>query len=506
MLLQLEWHEKNKRGRLEMNFFKRALVNVKRKWFRSAILLSLVFLLSFLAVSAILAHQSMTNTEQNLRNQMPPIVSIQPDWRILDDNPYEAMSPEVIRRLSSLPQVRYHEYTVDVNWGVWAGNMNLWTNPNYISPTFDYDEDLGVRMIIRGISSPDFLENREQFVELMEGRNFLDSEMYRLADYHPTLISTGFAYTNNLNVGSIFEIQVPIVEEDELTSEEIYVRTESFSLEVIGILNPDLPVVTRGDEFDDILHADRLRQQMEMQHRIYVPSIVAEEVFRVRGENFRETSTVWFNNMFILYDVSDLNDFTAAVDDLVGMWQVTDFSVGFYRIASAMDTVSAMADFVLVGSITAIMFIVGLVFILFIKDRKTEIGIYLALGEKKVLIFCQLVIEILIIAAFSVSLAMISGNQFASRITYGMIRREIEQINIGGVGADGSIRLLPSNFLENQGYQFEFRIDELPEMHGVGLRSQEIFIFCIITTSAIVVATAIPTLMILRLNPKKVLL
>ncbi|MCL1948859.1 MAG: FtsX-like permease family protein [Turicibacter sp.] len=74
-----------------------------------------------------------------------------------------------------------------------------------------------------------------------------------------------------------------------------------------------------------------------------------------------------------------------------------------------------MDNLILVGSYIyqlaawASFIVLGLLIVIFLRDRRTEIGIYLALGEKKWAIIKQLLMELGIVVAFSLAISIFWG-------------------------------------------------------------------------------------------------
>jgi len=367
-----------------MSFLKRALINIYRQPLKSGIFLFLVILLGILTSGAISVRQAIVNTDQNLRRQMPAVVTVVQNFNdeaslaIYEETgerpeiEIERLAPEFIREIGALPQVRVYDYTIDLSWGVTSRELQMWENPNFPdAPTLgEYDEILGVRLRVRGVSDPDFVETREGLIELVAGRNFDEPEMYQFGDAYPALIALGFAVTNNLDIGSTFNAQV-VVFDDPFESEIRF--EEEFSFEVIGIFDPVFNDVADADDMGELFQSDR--HQMMMQHRVYIPNVVAELMFNVRAENIFEMDEVFLQNFFILNDPMDFRDFASEIENLPGSWHVVDLSSSFSEISASMENMLEIADLILFMSLGATLLIISLLVILLLRERKHEIGI-----------------------------------------------------------------------------------------------------------------------------------
>ena len=384
-------------GVKKMNILKRVFVSLSRNWLKSVILFFLLLILSTLIAGAILVHQAIMNTDQSLRRRMPSIVTVShyissEEMKEIYNQTgkwpeFEFATLEVIREIAEFPEVRTFDYSIDMGWGVTGRNLNLWENPNnhhFFSIPGSYDENFGVRLYMRGVSSADFLELRDDFFVLEEGRAFYDDEMDILGDVNPAIIMSGFAQTNNLNIGSVFEAQVIIFEEIEsieFSMDELEVALEvSFQLEVVGIIDTIIPEVSEEADFDTAFQ-NHVQQSLQ-QHRIYVPNTVAEAMFHARAIGPGEPTNVVFHNFFILNDPMEMATFSERINNLPGFWEVIDLSSGFSDISASMENMHNIADITFFVATLASVLIISLLLTFYLYERKHEIGIYLALTVK----------------------------------------------------------------------------------------------------------------------------
>lgn len=486
-----------------MNFLKRGIINIYRQPIKSGIFLFLVILLGTLTSGAISTRQAIVNTEQNLRRRMPAVVTVVQDFNdetslVIYEETGEwpeveiaRLTPESIREMGALPQVRVYDYTIDLSWGVSGRGLRMWENPDFWSVYgAEYDPALGVRLRMRGVSDPNFLETREGLVELVSGRTFNEAEMTGFGDVYPALIASGFAETNALNLGSIFNGQVAIFDD----SGHRVVSEVDFTFEVIGIFDPIYHVVVDPDDIGGLFEADR--HQIVMQHRVYVPNAVAEKMFNARAENVFEMDEVFLQNFFILNDPMDFHDFALEVENLPGSWHVIDLSSGFAEISTSMENILELADMILIMSLGATLLIISLLVILLLRERRHEIGVYLALGEKKKNIIGQMISELMPLALIGITLALFLGNMLASQISQEMLRQDLATQEILG----------DWNPLEELGYRFDLTFEEMLESYEVGLDLTTVVLFYVIGLGVISIAILIPIIHATNVKPKKLLI
>ena len=493
-----------------MNVWKRSVISLYRQPLKSLLFLGLVVVLSSLTAGALLVRQAIANTDQNLRNRMPAVVTVGQDAeRIYEETgewpPFVSVPPEVIRQIGAFDEVSTFDYAIDLRWSVTAQGLEPWENPDFLFQMgADYDEDLGVRLRIEGVSRPDFLDIRDSFLELVSGASFTEEQMGMEAPPFPALVASGFAQANGLSIGSVFETQIIVFETTKTSTEFIEDRESpplveaSFPLEVIGIFDPITATLPEGAEMDDLFQADRWESLM--QHRIFVPNVVAEQMFEVQTADPFGQEHIWIQNFFILEDPLDFESFALQVENLEGEWIATDFSSGFRDIAAAMANMEEVAHLILVMAIGATLLTLSLVLLLLLRERRFEIGVYLALGEKKKKIVGQMLMELIPLVIMGMTMALILGNALAPVLSRDMLRRNMLAQQSPFLVLEGG------NPLEHFGYRFELNQEEMFESFELGMDQTAIFLFYAIAFSTVMIAIMIPVGHAVYQAPRQLLL
>jgi len=495
-----------------MNLFKRGIISIYRQPIKLSVFFLLVVILSILASGSILIRQAIINTEQNLRRRMPAVLTIAYDderARLVYEQTgefslWEIAQPELIREIGAFPQVRMFDYAIDIREGVYSANLYPWYNPNFFTLPWEYHENLGVRLFIEGVNPTGFIELRESFMELTHGRVFEDLDLYFNESPYPVIISTGLADANELNVGSVFEMQAVVFNTTIAENEIIITHTydppliyENFTLEIIGIFEPIAPTKPEGANLDDLFQDSAW--QSRMQHRIFLPNFVAEMIFDIVSESPGESDNIFFQNFFVLNDPMDFEEFDLAVRNLSGFWRVADFSSGFRGISASMDSMQEIADLIFFMATSASFLITVLLVLLFLRDRKHEIGIYLALGEKKKRIVFQMILELIPLAVIGMTVALFIGNITAARLSREMLMQQMIQEQ------DTFLFLEDGNPLEFFGYRFELLLEEMIENFEIRFDMQSVVLFYSIGVSAFLIAIIIPIVYTIHTNPKELL-
>jgi len=491
-----------------MGFLKRSLISICRQPVKSGIFFLLIVILSMLSAGSIFVRQAIINTDQNLRNLMPAVSTIVQDAEVVNEEvAFAVLSPDVIREVGALPQVRTFDYAIDMRWGVSAEGLNPWDNPDFMaSPmSWDYSEEMGVHLMVEGVSNPEFLEIREGFLNLVSGRGFDESELIAEAMANPAVIATGLAQANGLEVGDIFDVQVIVSDYLELADGSRTIDhdapplfIENFSLEVVGIFDPLFPILPDDATFDEAFQLDRV--QYRMHHRIFVPNVLAEKMFNVRMQGEMEPDEIFFQNFFILNDLLEFAEFSQAVQNLPGDWLAADFSSGFRDISAAMVNVADVADLIFLVATGATLILTALLVLLFLHDRKHEIGIYLALGENKRKIISQMILELVPLAVLGMTLALFAGNVFANELSQTMLQQNLIQEQ------SAFLDLEAQHQLESFGYRFELSHEEMLANYEISLERKSIALFYAFGLGVVLVATVVPIVFTVQKNPKRLLI
>jgi putative ABC transport system permease protein len=148
----------------------------------------------------------------------------------------------------------------------------------------------------------------------------------------------------------------------------------------------------------------------------------------------------------------------------------------------------------------AFLLVLGLLITLFLRERKHEMGVYLALGEKRKNIIFQILTEVVVISSIAIVISLFIGNLLADHLSQRMIRNEMI-VNATPQNFDmGSL-----NDLNRMGFGFWMTHEEMLEAYSVSLDAPTVFIFFGIATGMIILSTTVPTIYLTKLNLKDIL-
>ena len=518
-----------------MNIFKRGMVSLKRQFVKTIALFFIVLLLGSLTASAISVSRAVQTTEVNLRRRIPAVATVIHDnERILEDIALYgddalpgwegSLSSEMIEAIGNLPYVRAFDYAI-MSLYFYNQELMLPMNPE---PYLGIDHavegvilenlawssnPLGLNhLLVKGVYHPNVLDIEEGLIELVEGRVFRSEEMDQAMPV--ALVSQDFADLNHLSIGSTFiaNQRIPNVLNisKDMSFEELFHRDNllifnPMTVEVIGIFTPTMVMDNNVSGFDMMNH-------MDLNNRIYVPLEVAKAPWNllidyVREEFPERLPEFYFfeyeDVVFALYDPLYLDPFREAASEIIpDFWLMDDLTHVFAPISTAMEIMQQISDWIVIGMMLSSLAILGLLITLFLRDRKYEMGVYLALGSSKRNIVYQMLIEVIVVSIFAVTISLFIGNLLAGQLSQTMLRenvvRNAQLVRSSAIGGH--------NDFNQMGFSLEMTPEEMLDAYSVSLDGTVVLIFFSLSLGMILLSTLIPTLYLIRLEPKKVLL
>ena len=515
-----------------MNIIKRAKAVLLRQLGKTISLLILIFIIGVVISGAISVQNAILRIDDSMRRNMKPIVSLDVNGEMLDayweefgESPLEGfLTADIVREIAALSYVDHFVYSVEVH-GLSRDLMSYYYERD---ATQDPLSEYGEGITLHGTSTPEMIQLNEGLIEITHGRTFFDSEITKLGIVSPVIISERFANLNQITLGSMFTLDVEIreIDPDEdifdphwIPKEMPIIAKETFEFEVIGMFD-----VVNQESFENFdLHEDeremllsrerdRVNQLLGMVH---VPNNVAEVMQQFESKHridvlqesdaFSWMTQGGFENrvsaMMLLHDPLDIDDFITEAEPLLPseFWQVSYLTNDFDQVATAMEDMRKVAQWLLLGSTGATVLILGLLIGLFLYDRKHEMGIYLALGEKKIKIVMQVFVEVITITLIAMSLAFLVGNRVSDVMAREMLRMEVLMPR----EREWNNTLMQMGFMQSAP---DIYPEELMEIFDVSLNISEIAIVYMVGLGTATLSMLIPVLYIVRMNPKKILM
>ena len=523
-----------------MNLVKRAKSSVLKQPVKSVILLLLVFILAAVMSGAISVTTAIRNTDYHLRRSLPPIVGFVEDWEtrqeydviegdVSVDSAFEPLTADIMDQITELPYVSrsygfwtQQLYSPDMSLYIPEGASNLQDSHRCGYLLNGEKECYSSNRVfeLSGTAENKPIEMQLGLVEFVAGRTFENYERYQTENIFPVMVSTVFAGTNGLSIGSTFSMldiqQREIVWFEEWLQPDFEHTNHYYYFEVIGLFDiPEQLYIQEGFEFQ-VANSKRVSL-----NRIYTPMSVIEEIASVINEMEIAAwgSEPWFteersfNGIVVLNDPLDLEAFhSAAIDLLPRFWYMDDLTDSFGDFSNSMVMLLEIADWILWATIGATVIVLVLLITLFLHDRRHEIGIYLALGEKRGRIILQLVSETVAVAFIGITFALFVGNIISNELSQDMLRTEITRMESERREATHEFAQWSITHsvivagLDNLNFIQPLSPDEALEIFDTSLSTETILLLYVIGLGTTGVATGISVLYVVKMNPKKILM
>ncbi|MDL4843155.1 ABC transporter permease [Aquibacillus rhizosphaerae] len=488
-----------------MNFFKRAILSITRKKGKSIILLAVIFILGNLISGAISIQQATGNVETTIKEKLGTAATVELDYEAIEkmdesemmELEIEELDLELIKQIGELSYVKYYDFSTSTYLGSetiksYQGEGMEEEEVMYEGPSMDF--------MLKGINHAPIIDLEEEKGKLVDGRVFTPEEVENGAPV--AVISKKLAELNNLHVGDNFTLINEVYSFDESNGEDKLVTSRDLVLEVIGLFEPKA-VKNDAEESEEGMYDF---MDIEYQNTIYVANEVVSSEMRYNMEEYmkvdeemaaamgEEEITDYYTPLFVLNKPEDTEAFEEEVQPLLPQYyKVTNASDQYDSIAAPVESMSKLSGYVLLVAVIATILIIGLVVLLFLRDRKRELGIYLSLGERRSRVVGQIVIEVMIVAVIGISLSLFSGNLLAQSVSDTMIDAEAEKQN-------------SEEEMYYSELQTDVTTDDVLESYKVELDPGYVGIFYLVGLLTILVSTIIPLIYIVRLNPKKIMM
>ena len=505
----------------DMTVLKRSLLSMKRHWLRTLLLFLIVLLLTTGVASAISVRVAVVNVDEALRARLPAIASIHLDQATLNDPnlslaDFEERTPltsEIIHEIGELPYVRMFDYAL---WGYNFFNLALIPVTRAGEVELDTTRLLGAFML-RGIHYHHVMEIEAGLIELIGGRVFTEDEVRAGASV--TIVSQAFLNENGLVIGDTIPLTYRIYDEEAMADsgilsgvldEDYLLGEKPFELEIIGSFNQEL---------EEGLYGFEILNHLRLLNQFYVPNLLLESTFDLyietfleidpdlaellQSADFREELIQYENIIFMMHDPLYLENFKQESALLLpSFWIASDLSNSYADFASSMDMLNDVFLFVMIATIVASLIVITLLALLTLRERKKEVGIYLALGERKRNIFYQLLIEMILPSIIAITLALFIGNHLSASISELMIREDL----VRQAEEDDGFFSIEFGTLESLGFRHEISHDEMLELYEIRLDTTMTVYFYTIGLGVVLISTTIPIFRLLALKPKNILM
>lgn len=319
-------------------------------------------------------------------------------------------------------------------------------------------------------------------------------------------IVKGRHITNKDTGKNIVIIEETLAEENELTvGESITVtnprdETLTASYEIVGIYKTTSTGSEQAMDFT----------AMNPFNKLYVPHTAASAL---KGADYEGTID---SAIYYIDDPADMESFVKQAKEQSSIdfdtFKLDGNDQLYQQMVGPIENVASFSNNVVLLVAIAGAIILGLIVMMSIRERKYEMGVLLAIGEKRWKLAGQFIVEILMVAVLAFVIATASGNVIAGQIGEKLLNQEIQTaeatqtpesfggrgtvLNQAGPGGPGGLR----GALGIQTQQVE-TIDEL----NVQVTANDLGMLAMIGVIIAILSTLLPSISVLRMQPKTIL-
>jgi len=494
-----------------MSMLSKIWISLKRNFGKSLLFFIMTLILGSVVFVAIIISQAVTNTEMNLRRNLPPITTI--EFRFPLDMPIEVVmgleledvTLDLVREIGQLPYVIGMDYSFHrFGWEV-PPNSEL-----QLAQRGGFTANIS-SITTQHLRRTDFVDLNQGLIRIVDGRNFTNEEMLTLGDVFPVLISNELADLNNFTVGSTFILD-SVIRGDFHPDGSIWGIEETarlhFDFQVIGIFELASEIIA-GNEWESNFST------ITLLNRLYTPAwvdqVASMEIQLALYEIYdwweisEPSVDGWSQLVFLLNDPLDLPAFEVAAGAMLPeFWEVVTLSDTFAPMTGAMQSINWIAEQIVYFVIILAVVVLTLLIALMLHGRRHEVGIYLALGEKRWKIVTQMMLEVVVNAIFGVVIAILLGNILARNFSEQLLLDELaHQIESRPIQEESFNPVWDSLHWFSPGV---ISLEEAEKLHEIVIDMELIAIFLGGSLLVVIVSSVVPIVYLTKISPKKVLL
>lgn len=396
---------------------------------------------------------------------------------------------------------------------------------------------------------PSSIDVEDGKVRIVDGKFYTqeDIDNYNLV----AVVSKKFAEINNLSVGSTFEIlykdpssssqyMKPVLGEEKIKS----IKDDDFkvSLKVIGIFEHDYNKSSgKPDEqkyYSPIDLADNaifvppfsltyatlngVNKLIDLQveylkktfaadgEKVDINDILSTPYYQKQTkDNFKQLFR-FHEATILLKDPLEVDGFGKDIEKNKPEFRKIDLNNSeFNRFSKPLDSISLFSSFIVTLVVVNAIVIITLVVALTLKTREYEIGVLLSLGSSKIHVITQFFVELALVALLGFSLACISGTLTASKVGQEVLNRTVSYSKVDAENEEEKYNFgrVERDFNPYGGVtQTSVSLDDIVSHYKVSLSPLIIGFVYLIGMGIVLVSVVIPSFMIMRYNPKKILM
>ncbi|MEC1679294.1 ABC transporter permease [Bacillus mojavensis] len=480
-----------------MNFIKRAFWNMRAKKGKTFLQLFVFTVICIFVLSGLTIQSAAQKSSDLARQELGGTVTLQVDRqkqmekqqdsgekRSFESTPIKVSDAN---KLTALDHVKSYNFITSASAN--AGNFDaIESSSSSDSSTDSSSSDTkgapmqgGKQMVqadlsIEGVISTSLLEEfSDGDAKITEGRAITKSDVGKKV----TVINETLAEENDLSVG------------DSITIESATDEDTTVKLKIVGLYK----TTSSGD--DQTQNFSFLNPY----NKLYTPYTATAAL---KGDDYKNTID---SAVYDMDDAEHIDAFVKAAKKTSIDFDTFTLNTNdqlYQQMVGPIENVASFSKNVVYLVSAAGAVILGLIVMMSIRERKYEMGVLMAIGEKRWKLIGQFLTEILIVAVIAIGIASLTGNLVANQLGNQLLSQQISsstdstqtasgQMPGGGGGMGrGMFGQSPSNADVIDSLNVAVSMNDMLVLGGIGM-------------VIAVIATLLPSISVLRLHPKTIL-
>ncbi|WP_439876891.1 ABC transporter permease (plasmid) [Bacillus mycoides] len=473
-----------------MNFIKRAILSMKKRIGTSLILMAVFLIVTNLVLAGFTIQNASKKAADAARKKLGADVTLSLDFDKLGQQARETgempkppkLNTKEADQLAKSKHVKDYNYITN-NFGIADGFKLVGAsegegegkgkgNVAMVGGSGSGSEiDMNSSLMIEGVRKTLLQESfKNGKSKIVDGKPITE----QMQDQNVALMEKRLAEQNNLKVGDKVKVQSGD-------------KKETLEVEIIGIYETNEQPMGQNPP-----------PMMNPANKLYMPYSTLKKLETDEGMS----SSIQV--VYLLNDPQYIDAFKkeAKKSDIDFNYFKLDAHDSLYKqMIGPIENIASTSQMIIYMVSIAGAIILGLIIMLSIKARRKEMGILLSIGEKKWKLMAQFVVEVVCIAILAFGLSLTTGAKVSQFVGNNLLSGEIataseekdnsQNGSVMMVGAGGT----PQNQNEDPIDKIDVSVtgEDVGKMGGIGL-------------AIAILATLLPALSILRLNPKQILL
>ncbi|MED1023755.1 ABC transporter permease [Bacillus mycoides] len=471
-----------------MNFIKRAILSMKKRIGTSLILMAVFLIVTNLVLAGFTIQNASKKAADAARKKLGADVTLGLDFDKLGQQARETgempkppkLNTKEADQLAKSKHVKDYNYITN-NFGIADGFKLVGASEGegegkgsvaMVGGSGSGSEiDMNSSLMIEGVRKTLLQESfKNGKSKIVDGKPITE----QMQDQNIALMEKRLAEQNNLKVGDKVKVQSGD-------------KKETLEIEIIGIYETNEQPMGQNPP-----------PMMNPANKLYMPYSTLKKLETDEGMS----SSIQV--VYLLNDPQDIDAFKkeAKKSDIDFNYFKLDAHDSLYKqMIGPIENISSTSQMIIYMVSIAGAIILGLIIMLSIKARRKEMGILLSIGEKKWKLMAQFVVEVVCIAILAFGLSLTTGAKVSQFVGDNLLSSEIATASEETDTSQNSTVMVagPGGSLQDQKKEPIDKIDvsvtgeDVGKMGGIGL-------------AIAILATLLPALSILRLNPKQILL